>query len=86
MTVDEVSLALLVKYLPDLVAQGIDDPLGYLVERRAYGGFIRPSRRMTYKVPEDLEIIPPPPDLVSEREPCDAERRCSPNRINRPPS
>lgn len=43
----DVSLRLLVQYLPELVAAGEPDPIGLIVERRAYGGFIRPSRRIT---------------------------------------
>ena len=72
----EVSLPLLIEYLPFLARVG-RDPLQTFVEQGRAVGFIRPSRRTRIQAP----IIPadayalPPPDLVREREPRYAGRQ-----------
>lgn len=73
----EVSLALLVRYLPRYAAEG-RDPLTVFVELGRELRFIRPSRRTVIRGPEiPPEVIqPPPPDLVLERTPRYAERNC----------
>jgi hypothetical protein len=66
----EVSMPLLVAYVPRLLADGID-PIAFLVERGREAGFIRPSRRTQIQapaLPSDL-LAQPPPDLLLERTP-----------------
>jgi len=82
----DVSLRLLVQHLPALLAAGEPDPIGLLVRRRAYGGFIRPSRRTVYAIPTLPDPIPPPPDLATTRPPRYAGRRCGPDRTDRRPA
>jgi hypothetical protein len=74
----DVSLPLIVEYLPkwnDI------DFIALIVEKGREGGFIRPSRRIRIKTPEiDMsEYLAPPPDLILERTPQYAGRRCSPH-------
>lgn len=73
----DVSLPLLVRYLPRYAAHG-HDPLAAFLEDGERLGFIRPSRRVTISAPlPDLsEYAWPPPDLVGERTPRYAGRRC----------
>ncbi|GAC1635099.1 MAG: hypothetical protein NVS4B11_37220 [Ktedonobacteraceae bacterium] len=64
----ELSLPLLLKYLPSMLAHG-DDPLSWL---RRYGrrlGLIRPSSRCVILVPDIAEdqLILPPEDLLLTR-------------------
>lgn len=71
----DVSLPLLVEYLPrwnDI------DFIALVVKDGREAGFIRPSRRIRIQTPElNLEdYLDPPPDLVLEREPRYAGRRC----------
>lgn len=71
----DVSLPLIVEYLPkwnDI------DFIALIVEKGREGGFIRPSRRIRIKSPEiDMsEYVAPPPDLILERTPRYAGRRC----------
>lgn len=71
----DVSLPLIVEYLPkwnDI------DFIALIVEKGREGGFIRPSRRIRIKTPEiDMsEYLAPPPDLILERTPRYAGRRC----------
>lgn len=66
----DVSLPLLVTWLPRLAARGVD-PVATVVSEGRHLGFIRPSRR---KPPPDPGIdpgalVPAPPDLVLERVP-----------------
>jgi hypothetical protein len=71
----DVSLPLLVEYLP----QWNDiDFIDLVVKQGREAGFIRPSRRIRIQTPElNLEdYLDPPPDLVLEREPRYAGRRC----------
>lgn len=84
----EVSLALLLQDLPRLGRAGTRDPVAWFVEEGRALGYIRPSRRIVWQVP----IIPPehltlpPPDLVTERDPRYAGRRCGPHGTNRRPT
>jgi hypothetical protein len=75
----EVSLPLLVKYLPYLAARG-QDPVAIIVERGAAMRVIRPASRTVIVAPAIAReaITPPPPDLVLERTPRYAERKCGP--------
>ena len=75
----EVSLPLLVEYLPALLARGEDPVAVFVIEGRRLG-FIRPSTRTVIHAPEvpPAEVIPRPPDLALEREPRYAGRKCGP--------
>lgn len=75
----EVSLPLLVEYLPLLLADGRDPVALFVAEGRRLQ-FIRPSTRTTIHAPDlpAAEVIPRPPDLVLVRVPRYAERRCGP--------
>ena len=66
----EVSLGLLVQYLPGYAAQGLD-PLAHFVEVGPRLGFIRPSRRVQIRAPDipPAEIVPAPPGLTLLRPP-----------------
>lgn len=81
----DVSLVLLLKDLPRFADRG-EDPVAVIARLGTYGGFLRPSRRIVYDLPEPEEIIPPPPDLVREREPRYAGRRCGPGGTDRRPA
>jgi hypothetical protein len=72
----DVSLPLLVEYLP---SWNDVDFIALVVDRGREGGFIRPSRRIRIHMPEiDLaNYLAPPADLILEREPRYAGRRCS---------
>ena len=75
----DVSLALLVQYLPHFAATG-QDPVACFVERGRAAGFIRPSTRTRVQaptIPED-RLIWPPPDLVLVRTPRYAQRKTGP--------
>jgi hypothetical protein len=74
----EVSLPLLVEYLPRWLAEG-RDPVAELVATGRRFGFIRPSTRTRIDaphVPRD-QLISPPAGLVCERSPRYAGRRCA---------
>lgn len=72
----DVSLPLLVKYLP---SWNDVDFIALVVERGQEGGFIRPSRRIRIRTPvvDLLNYLPLPPGLILERQPRYAGRRCS---------
>lgn len=78
----DVSLPLLVRYLPVFAAQG-EDPVALFVERGRLAGFIRPSRRIVIHAPD-----PPLAYAVSiterpiRRTPRYAERRCQRTNAN----
>lgn len=74
---DEVSVALLIQYLPILAHDG-QDPVAFFVEFGVQAHFIRPSRRIKRQVPfvPPDQITPLPPDLVLVRTPRYAERKC----------
>jgi hypothetical protein len=73
----DVSLPLLVRYLPVFAARG-EDPVTCFVERGRLAGFIRPSRRIVITAPDPplayALSIDPRPVL---RTPRYAERRCT---------
>jgi hypothetical protein len=73
----EISMPLLVEYVPRWAAAG-KDPLQMLVEHGRAMRLIRPSRRTVYQLPEvGLDALEPvPPDLVLTREPRYAQRKC----------
>jgi hypothetical protein len=75
----EVSLDLLVRYLPDFAARGLDPLDAFLTHARELG-FIRPSTRTENRAPQvDPDTIRPlPPDLVLVRIPRYARRKCGP--------
>lgn len=79
----EVSMALLVEYLPRYAAEG-RDPVAVFVEWGRELRFIRPSRRTIIRGPTipDEALRPAPVDLVLVREARYAERKC----IHRTPS
>jgi hypothetical protein len=73
---DEVSVALLVQYLPILAHDG-RDPVRFFVEVGRQAHFIRPSTRIKRQVPvvPPDQIVPLPPDLVLVRTPRYAHRK-----------
>jgi Transposase DDE domain len=73
----EVSLPLLVEYLPRYAARGLDPVAAFVADGVALG-FIRPSRRTRILAPRiaDDHLLPPPPDRVLVRTPRYAGRRC----------
>lgn len=84
----DVSLALLVQELPRLARAGTRDPVAWFVAEGRALGYIRPSRRIAWAVPTipPDQIILPPPDLETEREPRYAGRRCGPHGTDRRPT
>ena len=58
----DVSMPLLVRYLPLFAAQG-EDPVAAIVERGHDAGFIRPSRRIRYTTP-DPPLAPSEPIAI----------------------
>lgn len=75
--VDEVSMGLLVRYMPRFAARGLDPVAEFVGQGRALG-FIRPSRRIERREPRaspDL-IAPLPPGLALRRAARYAGRRC----------
>jgi hypothetical protein len=75
----DVSLPLLVRYLPRWAAHG-EDPIEQAVRRGNGMGVIRPSRRIVIQAPtpELAAYVLPPPDLVVARTPRYARRNCGP--------
>lgn len=75
----EVSLPLLVRYLPYLAQRGLD-PVATIVERGAAMRLIRPSSRTVIVAPDvpEAALTPLPPDLARERTPRYAARKCGP--------
>lgn len=75
--IDEVSMPLLIRYLP-MFAQDGHDPVAYFIEVGRQAHFIRPSRRVKYEVPlvPPGQIAPLPPTLVLVRTPRYAARKC----------
>ncbi len=75
----EVSLPLLVEYLPLLLAQG-EDPVALIVAEGRRLLFIRPSTRTAIHAPDlpPAEVVFRPPDLVLVRKPRYADRNCGP--------
>jgi hypothetical protein len=73
----EVSLPLLVKWLPRLAERG-EDPVAVFVAEGWRLGFIRPSRRVVIEAPviDPATLVPQPVGLVLTRTPRYAGRRC----------
>lgn len=73
----EVSMALLVEYLPKFVARGLDGVAEFVEQGRELR-FIRPSTRTKVQAPVlDIGLYAPlPPDVVLTRTPRYAERKC----------
>lgn len=75
----EVSLPLLVEYLPFFAARGLD-PVAVFVEQGRALRFIRPSSRASIvapTIPPD-DLAPRPPGLALQRPPRYAHRKCGP--------
>ena len=69
--IDDVSLTLMVQYLPEYARAHPDDPIGAFVAQGVFLRFIRPASRTRYDVetvPED-QLHDPPPELVTTRPP-----------------
>ncbi len=75
----EVSLPLLVEYLPYFASRGLD-PVQVFVEQGRALRLIRPSTRTEITAPliSPADLTPLPPDLVLERPPRYAQRKCEP--------
>ncbi len=75
----DVSLALMIRWLPRLAAAGQDPLATFLAHGRAVR-FIRPSTRTTIHTPpiSPDALIPLPPNLCLERTPRHANRKCGP--------
>lgn len=73
----EVSLPLLVEYLPRWAYTG-RDPVAMMVERGEAMRLIRPSRRTVIEAPtiDPAELVPAPADLILVRQPRYAQRKC----------
>jgi hypothetical protein len=73
----EVSIALLVQYLPRLAKQG-KDPIAFFVERGRHAHFIRPSNRTKIVAPTIApdDIAPLPPNTPLLRNARYAHRNC----------
>ena len=73
----DVSMQLMVQYLPIYAAQG-EDPVAAFVRDGRLAKFIRPSRRTVIRAPsiDPADIVAAPPDLVLHRTPHYARRRC----------
>jgi len=77
----EVSLPLLIQYLPQYAQEGVDPLAAFVADGRRLG-FIRPSSRTQVQAPHIplAQLIPRPPDLLAERVPRYAHK----GGINRP--
>lgn len=82
----DVSLPLLIRYLPELARRG-EDPLDFIVATGWQAGLFRPARRVRILAPHltSDHLSPPPPDLVLVRTPRYARKDCSP-RLPKTPS
>ena len=80
----DVSLVLVLKELPRFAERG-EDPVAAIAALGTAGGFLRPSRRVRYTLPDPADVALPPPDLVRLREPRYAGRRCGPGRLDQRP-
>lgn len=77
--VEEVSMELLVRYMPRFASRGLD-PLKEFVEQGRALGFIRPSRRIDRRAPRiPPELLSPlAPKVVLRRMPRYSKRKCGP--------
>jgi hypothetical protein len=75
----DVSMELLVRWIPRLAVEG-RDWLTIVVEDGRRLGFIRPSRRTQLVLPTvaPADLAPVPPDLIRTRTPRYAQRKCGP--------
>jgi hypothetical protein len=75
----EVSLPLLIEYLPQFAYRGLDPIDAFLTNAREVG-FIRPSSRTVIHAPDIplAQLVPLPPNIVLERTPRYAHRNCGP--------
>jgi hypothetical protein len=75
----EVSLPLLVEYLPYFAYRGLD-PVAVFVEQGRALRLIRPSRRTVIAAPTIPlhDLLPLPPDVALDRPPRYAQRKCGP--------
>lgn len=75
----DVSLPLLIRYLPELASQG-DDPLAFIVATGWQAGLFRPARRVQIQAPDltKAQLAPAPRDLVLVRTPRYANKDCGP--------
>jgi hypothetical protein len=75
----DVSLPLLIEYLPSFAARGLDPVDAFLTNAREVG-FIRPSSRTRIQAPAipPEHLVPLPPGTVLERTPRYARRNCGP--------
>jgi len=73
----DVSLALLTRYVPRLLAQG-EDPMAFLLTHGRAMGVIRPSTRKHIQAPVVplQEVSYPPPELIQPRQAHYAHRKC----------
>ena len=83
----EVSLPLLVEYLPRYAHEG-RDPVAVFVEHGRALGFIRPSRRTVIRAPDlqPEQLCPRPPDVVLVRTPRYAHKDCAPRSLSANPN
>lgn len=75
----EVSMPLLVEYLPTFMYRG-EDPVQVFVQQGRELGFIRPSRRTLIRAPvvDPANIVPIPASLLLVRQARYAHRNCAP--------
>ena len=80
----DVSLPLLVEYMPRFMYTG-EDPVEVFVQQGRELGFIRPSRRTIIRAPaiDPGKIVPVPPGLVLIRQARHSHRKCGPRPILR---
>ncbi len=80
----EVSMELLVRYLPQYAYTG-EDPVRVFVEHGRELGFIRASTRTKVSAPtvDPKQLVPMPTDLVLLRPPRYAHRNCAPRPVLR---
>jgi hypothetical protein len=80
----EVSVPLLVEYVPRLMYQG-EDPVKVFVQQGRELGFIRPSRRTVIQAPKvgEDKIVPVPSGLKLVREARHSHRKCGPRPVLR---
>lgn len=77
----DVSLPLLVRWMPRFAAGG-EDPVTIFVERGQAAGFIRPSRRIRHEAPAiaAAALVPLPRGVPLARTPRYAQRKCGPRK------
>ena len=74
----DVSMPLLVEYMPSFIYRG-EDPVEVFVQQGRELGFIRPSRRTSIRAPgvDPTDIMPIPADLLLVRQARYAHRKCA---------